>query len=284
MKLSLPAPGKVNRFLHIVGRRPDGYHLLQTLFQYIDYGDRLHFELRDDNKISLSPKESLGIQEQDNLIYRAALALQQFANVNRGVDIHWEKQLPLGGGLGGGSSNAATCLFALNWIWQLNLSQKELMQIGVTLGADVPFFLFGHSAFGEGIGEQLTAMELPPVWFLIITPPCQVATVKMYAQPDLTRNTPTLRIGALAEGGIDTLNKLENNFEPVVRQHYPEVDDALKWLSNYGQARLSGSGASVFACFSTQTQAEKIAKLLPPRFKGFVAKGLNTSPLLQAAH
>ncbi len=278
--LCFTSPAKVNRFLHIVGRRDDGYHLLQTLFQYLDYGDELSFELRQDNKICLSPQTHNGILEQDNLIYKAALALQSASQCQQGANIHWIKRLPLGSGLGGGSSNAATCLYALNLIWQLNWSKSALMDLGLRLGADVPFFLFGHTALGEGIGEKLSAVELPTVWFLVITPPCLVSTPKMYAHPQLTRNSPTLRIEALAKDGLEnTLSQCRNDFEALVRQCYPDVDNALKWLSNYGEARLSGSGASVFACFSTQEQAQRVAEQLPPNLKGFVAKGMNTSPL-----
>ncbi|MBS0286249.1 MAG: 4-(cytidine 5'-diphospho)-2-C-methyl-D-erythritol kinase [Proteobacteria bacterium] len=283
-KISLPAPAKINLFLHIVGRREDGYHLLQSLFHYLDYGDSLHFELRADNKICLHPQEHLGINEQDNLIYKAARALQQSAQCNQGVNIHWEKRLPLGSGLGGGSSNAATCLLALNALWDLNWSQDNLINLGVTLGADVPFFLFGHTALGEGIGEKLTALTIAPTWFLVITPDCNVATPKMYALSELTRNTPRLRIGTLVEGGINyALSECRNDFEPVVRQHYAEVNDAFKWLSNYSQARMSGSGASVFASFSTKAQAQEVAQQLPAHLKGFIAKGMNSSPLMQSA-
>ncbi|MBS0290162.1 MAG: 4-(cytidine 5'-diphospho)-2-C-methyl-D-erythritol kinase [Proteobacteria bacterium] len=282
--LSLPSPAKVNRFLHITGRRKDGYHLLQTLFQFLDYGDELHFELRDDNQICLYPYAHLGITQAENLIYRTALTLQQAANIQYGINIHWKKRLPIGGGLGGGSSNAATCLFALNWLWQLNWPLSRLRELGVTLGADIPFFLFGHSAFGEGIGEQLSETPLDQPWFLVVIPPCQVATSKMYAHSELTRNTPTLRIGTLIEGGIEQhLSKLTNDFEPVVRKCYPEVDEALKWLSNYGEARLNGSGASVFACFSTEEEAKILAERLPSQFTCFIAKGLNVSPLMQTA-
>lgn len=284
MNISLPSPAKVNRFLHIVGRRQDGYHLLQTLFQYLDYGDMLQFELRTDAQIVLHPQHNLGIAQYDNLIYRAALLLQQTAKTEFGVNISWEKQIPLGAGLGGGSSNAATCLVALNWLWQLNWSTEQLIDLGLTLGADVPFFLFGQSAIGEGIGEKLTPFEISEPWYLVITPPCQVVTAKMYAHPDLTRNTTAFRIEALAKDGIENNpSKFRNDFESLVRRHYPEVDDAFKWLSNYGQARLSGSGAGVFACFSTREQATEIASNLPPRLKGFVAKGINRSPLIEAA-
>ncbi|MBN9288388.1 MAG: 4-(cytidine 5'-diphospho)-2-C-methyl-D-erythritol kinase [Gammaproteobacteria bacterium 39-13] len=284
MHCSLPSPAKINRFLHIVGRRQDGYHLLQTLFQYLDYGDMLHFELRNDNHIVLNPRDALGIPQTENLIYRAAEALRKAAQIEKGVTIHWEKQLPLGAGLGGGSSNAATCLFALNWLWQLNWSRQQLMDLGTSLGADIPFFLYGHTAWGEGIGELLTTVSLPESWILVVVPQCQVVSAKMYAQTDLTRNTPTLRIEALVRDETDLdLNGLRNDFEPVVRRLFPEVDNALKWLSNYGEARLSGSGASVFASFASFAEAKEVASRLPKPYKAFIAKGLNKSPLLLAA-
>lgn len=281
---SLPSPAKINRFLHIVGRRQDGYHLLQTLFQFLDYGDKLHFELRNDDQIVLHPADALGISTTDNLIYRAASALQKAAKTTQGVNIHWEKELPLGSGLGGGSSNAATCLFALNWLWNIHWPQQQLIDLGTSLGADIPFFLYGHTALGEGIGELLSAVALPETWVLVVIPPCQVVSAKMYAQPDLTRNTPAFRIEALVRDETDLdLSRLGNDFEPVVRRLYPEVDNAMKWLSNYGDAKLSGSGASVFACFNSQHHAKEVASYLPKPYKAFIAKGINKSPLMTAA-
>lgn len=282
MKLSFVSPAKINRFLHIVGRRKDGYHLLQTLFQYLDYGDTLDFELRTDNKIILYPQENFGISQQENLIYRAAHLLQQTAKVEQGVTIHWNKKIPLGAGLGGGSSNAATCLYALNTLWQLQWSNHQLIQLGLQLGADIPFFLFGRSAIGEGIGERLTPVELKEPWMLVVTPPCNVMSAKMYAHSELTRNTPTLRIEALIQGEVENrIAEYRNDFEPLVRKLYPEIDDSLKWLSNYGEARLSGSGASVFACFDTFDKANEVITHLPPKLKGFIAKGTNKSPMMQ---
>lgn len=284
MTLSFPSPAKVNRFLHITGRREDGYHLLQTLFHFLDYGDELSVSLRQDNQICLFPESQLGISQENNLIYKAAKKLQLASDCHQGANIHWQKRLPLGSGLGGGSSNAATCLFALNLLWDLKWSQAQLMALGLTLGADVPVFLFGQSALAQGIGEECVAIEMPATWFLVITPDCMVETSKMYAKSELTRNTPTLRIGALAKGGISqALANCRNDFEPVVRRHYPEVDNALNWLSNYSEARLSGSGASVFACFCSQEQAQDVAERMPPLMKGFIAKGMNQSPLMQSA-
>lgn len=280
----LPSPAKINRSLHITGRREDGYHLLQTLFQFLDYGDYLHFEWRNDNHIQLDPADMKDVAPQSNLIYRAALALQQTAKVRQGVRIRITKHLPIGAGLGGGSSNAATTLFALNHLWDLKWSLTDLKALGVTLGADVPVFIHGQAAWGEGIGEKLTSVDLDEPWVLVITPPCQVVTAKIYAHPDLTRNTPSFRIGSLARDEVvRLLSKLRNDFEPLVRKLFPEVDDAMKWLSNFARAQLSGSGASVFACFASLNQAHDVAQQLPKRFKGFVAKGTNKSMLLRAA-
>jgi 4-diphosphocytidyl-2-C-methyl-D-erythritol kinase len=254
---------------------------LQTVFQYLDFGDTLHFELRTDNQIILLPQENFGISQHENLITRAAYLLQQTTKVEKGVTIHWDKKIPLGAGLGGGSSNAATCLYALNALWQLNFSNQQLRSLGLKLGADIPFFLFGQSAIGEGIGELLTPVELKEPWVLVITPPCHVMTAKMYADPELTRNTPTFRIGTLIQDEIeDCISEYRNDFEPLVRKLYPEIDDSLKWLSNYGDARLSGSGASVFACFDSYEKANEAITHLPPKLKGFIAKGINRSPLM----
>lgn len=274
---SLPSPAKINRFLHITGRRKDGYHNLQTLFQFLDYGDSLRFTKRDDNLIKLYPDTLLGIPNETNLIYRAAKLLQQTANIPLGVTIEIQKRLPLGAGLGGGSSNAATTLFALNILWQRHLPLTRLIALGATLGADIPIFLYGHSAFAEGTGDQFTPIDCESPWILVITPPCQVNTAKMFAHTDLTRDTPRLRIRAL-----DWL-QLGNDFEPLVRKLYPEVDAAMKWLSRYSTARLSGSGASVFACFNSRQQAEETLALLKQPFTGLVAKAVNISPLHKKA-
>lgn len=280
---TLPSPGKVNHFLHITGRRTDGYHLLQTLFQFIDYGDQIHFELREDAQIKLVPADISGIPLETNLIYRAARALQQAAQVTKGVTLYIEKQLPLGGGLGGGSSNAATTLVGLNHLWGLGWSSSQLQALGLTLGADVPIFIFSQAAFAEGLGEQFTPVTMKESWLVVITPACQISTSKMFASPDLTRNSLAFKIGTLNTNEVSLLlNGSRNDFEPLVRQHYPEVDDAMKWLSDFGKAQLSGSGSSVFACFDSKEQAVKITQRLPQRFKGFVAKGMNKSPLATA--
>lgn len=276
--ITLPSPAKINHFLQIIGRRVDGYHQLQTLYQFLDYSENWHFEHRSDQQIIL--QTNLGIPNHHNLIYQAALALQQTAKVKQGVTIRGEKILPIGGGLGGGSSNAATTLCALNHLWQLHWSRQKLMKLGASLGADIPFFIYGKAAWGEGIGERLTFIELNEPWVIVITPPCQVLTKKMFADPDLTRSTPSFKIDAVTKGDF---GNLKNDFEPIVRRHYPDVDKAMYWLSNFGKARLSGSGASVFACFALKTQAEEVIRQLPPSLTGFIAKGLNQSPLLQAS-
>lgn len=280
--LTLSSPAKINRFLHIIGRRPDGYHLLQTLFQFLDVGDTLHFEAREDDQIVLLPDNCCGIPAQMNLIYKAAVLLKPYQSTPQGVTIHLDKQLPLASGLGGGSSNAATTLWGLNYLWDLQLSKATLLELGLRLGADVPVFVNGHTAFGEGVGEVLTEVSLPPCWFVVLIPPCQVSTPKMYSDPELTRDTQAITIGPLAKDEFQgKLGNFKNDFEAVVRKHYPEVDNALKWLSNFGDARLSGSGASVFACFDTQAEAQAVCQQIPSSMKGFVAKGLNRSPLFE---
>lgn len=284
-KLVLPSPAKVNHFLHITGRRNDGYHLLQTCFQFVNYGDELCFELRDDNQILLEPNNMQGIPNATNLIYRVAYALQQAAQIETGVTITAQKRLPIGAGLGGGSSNAATTLLGLNLLWDLHWPLEKLLNLGLRFGADIPVFINGHASLAEGIGELLTAIELEESWLAVITPPCQVISAKMYADSELTRNTPAFRIEHLAKGEFkNNFGELRNDFEPLVRRRYPDVDEAMKWLSNFGEPRLSGSGASVFACFTTEVAAKMVIDRLPPHLKGFVAKGLNKSPAVEAVN
>lgn len=279
-QLILPSPAKVNHFLHIVGQREDGYHLLQTLFQFVDYGDTLYFTLREDNKIEILPANLLGIPQESNLIYKAALALQKESGTKLGVSIQVEKKLPTGAGLGGGSSNAATTLMALNLIWKLNYSHGRLISIGKTLGSDIPVFLLGQSAFGEGTGTDLTPTLMAEPWVVVVCPECEVSSAKMYAEKDLTRNTPSLKIRALVQDGmVQDLNALANDFEPLVRKRYPEVEEAFQRLSQFGKARLSGSGACVFACFDSQSEAKLALSCLSERFNTFMAQGRNYSPL-----
>ncbi|TDT38452.1 4-diphosphocytidyl-2-C-methyl-D-erythritol kinase [Halospina denitrificans] len=276
--LTLPAPAKLNLFLHITGRRNDGYHELQTLFQFLDYSDSLTFTARDDGEVSLSGMGEL--PAADNLITRAAHRLQQSGapggQSHPGADIRIEKHLPSGGGLGGGSSNAATTLVALNRLWGLNLSRTQLADIGLSLGADVPVFIHGHAAWAEGIGEQLTSVEPAEPWYLVLHPDCEISTGEVFGHSDLTRNTPKRRIRTAFEGSG---SGFRNDCEAVVRLLYPEVDKALAWLQHYGEARLTGTGACVFCPFETQSAAITAYEEKPSGINGFIARGRNRSPL-----
>src|SRR3972149_2176147 len=268
-----PAPAKLNLFLHVVGRRSDGYHLLQTVFQFLDYSDQLRFSVRSDGRM-LRHSNYSDINPEDDLVIRAARALQAETGCALGVEITVTKQLPMGGGLGGGSSNAATTLVALNQVWSLGLSTDRLAGIGLSLGADVPVFVRGHAAWAEGVGDLLTEIELEECWYLVINPGCIVPTAGIFSSPDLTRNTPAITIRDFLKSGG------HNDCEPVVRRLYPEVAAVLDWLEQYAGARLTGTGACVFAGFSNKEQAEKIHASLPSNWQGFVASGLNCSPLL----
>lgn len=270
-----PAPAKLNLFLHITGRRDDGYHLLQTVFQFVDYGDRLRFDVRDDGQIC-RVNDVPGVAAEDDLVVRAARLLQQRLSCAQGVNIEIDKRLPMGGGLGGGSSDAATVLVALNLLWGGHMSLDELASLGLQLGADVPVFVHGKAAWAEGVGEHLQALELPEPWFLVLIPPCHVPTAQIFADPQLTRDSQSLKIPAFLAG------QGQNVCEPVVRKHYPEVDKALNWLAEYAPARMSGTGACVFAAFADQAEAERVLSLRPSEMQGFVARGLNQSPLLQS--
>ena len=270
--LTCPAPAKLNLFLHVVGRRTDGYHLLQTLFHFIDFSDTLHFTLREDGMVRrISVLE--GVPEEQDLCVRVARLLQQECGCPFGVDISVEKRIPLGGGLGGGSSDAATTLLALNCLWQLGLSRQRLMQIGLSLGADVPVFIFGENAFAEGVGEQLQAYALPEAWYVVLLPPVHVATAQIFAHPELTRNTISLRIRDLS------LRALQNNLQSVVCGLYPEVARHISWLDQFAEARMTGSGACVFAEFASAAQAQAVLEQLPPDMRGIVARGLPHHPL-----
>lgn len=272
--LTLLSPAKLNLFLHITGRRADGYHTLQTLFQLLDYGDTLHFSESD--TLKLSP-DLPGVAMNDNLIVRAAHLLQNHTGCKRNTAIKLEKRLPLGGGIGGGSSNAATTLLALNALWQLGLSIDELAALGLQLGADVPVFVRGDTAWAEGVGEQLQAVAIPPRNYLILVPPCAISTARIFSDPALTRNTSPITIAAfLREGG-------HNDCEPVAKKLYPEVDFALSRLNRFASAQMTGTGACVFASFDEHATAEsvlqQILQQLPPAFRGFVATGVNRSPV-----
>lgn len=277
-----PAPAKLNLFLHITGRRPDGYHFLQTVFQLIDFGDTLHFTSREDDCIRrLTVME--GIPEEQDLIVRAARLLQAeiFRRTGKkpGADIAIEKRLPAGGGLGGGSSDAATTLMALNHIWECGFSRDELMHLGLQLGADVPFFIFGQNAFAEGIGEVLSPVDTPDGWFVLIDPNISVPTSAIFASDELTRNTEKIKIldflGYLTENSIFGKNDLQS----VVEKRYPPVSKALTWLSRYADARMTGSGACVFARFESEAAADKVISKMPEKWKSWKAKGLTLHPL-----
>ncbi|MGD8175622.1 4-(cytidine 5'-diphospho)-2-C-methyl-D-erythritol kinase [Marinimicrobium sp. ARAG 43.8] len=273
--LILPAPAKLNLCLHILGRRTDGYHELQTAFQLLDYGDELRFSCRKDGDIRLAPALA-GVSLKDNLIYRAAAALHPLASDPTGVDIHLTKRLPMGGGLGGGSSNAATTLIALNQLWDCGLDTPTLQAIGLKLGADVPVFVGGHSAWAEGVGERLTPLELPERWYLVITPNTAVSTAGVFCHKDLTRDTAPITVAAFLERGG------KNDCQSLVRKLYPEVDKVLIWLENFvSNARMSGTGASVFAAFDSKADALEILRQTPESWSSFVARGVNQSPVSQ---
>jgi 4-diphosphocytidyl-2-C-methyl-D-erythritol kinase len=271
-KLSLPAPAKLNLFLHITGRRPDGYHNLQTIFQLIDYCDTLHFELRDDAAIILH--SDLNFPLEQNLIWRAARALQQNSNTNKGATIYLDKRLPIGGGVGGGSSDAATTLVGLNKLWNIQLSLEALAEIGKTLGADVPVFVHGKTAWAEGIGEQLTPIQLPETWFLVVKPDCEVNTAKIFMHSELTRDSPRIKIADFQIG------QNRNDCETLVRKLYPEVSAIFKLLEPYGKPHLTGTGSCVFLAFTKPEEAHTISEKLSPSLKKFICKGINRSPLL----
>lgn len=271
--LTLLSPAKLNLFLHITGRRADGYHNLQTLFQLLDYGDTLTFNLRDDGKITLSP-ELPGVDFESNLIIKAARQLQHYNTSNLGVDIQLEKRLPMGGGIGGGSSNAATTLVALNHLWQCGLNRHELQALGLQLGADVPVFINAQTAWAEGVGEQLQAIELPQQWFLIAQPDCHVSTAEIFSHKDLTRDTPAIKVAAFLERGG------KNDCQALVRALYSPVDEALKLLEKLSPtARMTGTGACVFAAFATADEALQAQAKLPHHLPSFVAKGVAQSSL-----
>ena len=271
------APAKLNLFLHVVGRRPDGYHELQTCFQFVDLCDEVTIEPRTDGVIRRGAGAA-GVDPQQDLCVRAALALQAATGTRRGADISVSKRIPMGAGLGGGSSDAATCLVALNRLWDLNLTVDELAALGLKLGADVPVFVRGRAAWAEGVGERLTALQ-PPLApeernYLIIKPNVSVSTRDVFLDPELTRDTPRITIhGFLAAGG-------RNDCLKVVRRRYPEVARAIDWLSTYGAARLTGTGACVFiAC--EPARARDIVGTMPREYEAFMVRGLNDSPLLE---
>ncbi len=270
--LVCPAPAKLNLFLHVVGRRADGYHLLQTLFRFIDLSDTLHFTLRPDGVVRRTSALD-GVAEEQDLCVRAARLLQRESGCGLGADIAVEKRIPMGGGLGGGSSDAATTLLALNKLWNLGLTRERLMQLGLQLGADVPVFIFGDNAFAEGVGEQLQAYPQPETWYVVLFPPVHVPTARIFSRPELTRDTISLKIRDLST------HRLHNDLQPVVCRLYPEVERHLAWLGQFGPAMMTGSGACVFAGFGNQAAAEAVLGQLPRDMRGIVARGLPGHPL-----
>ncbi|BBO59447.1 4-(cytidine 5'-diphospho)-2-C-methyl-D-erythritol kinase [Mycoavidus sp. B2-EB] len=279
------APAKLNLFLHITGRRADGYHLLQTVFQLLDYGDTLHFKVRTDPTIERVAAVS-GVSEASDLTLRAARALQAYAGCPLGVEIEVEKRIPLGAGLGGGSSDAASTLLALNRLWELNLSRAQLQDLAISLGADVPFFVFGCNAFAQGIGEQLQAVELPLRHFLVVTPPVQVATTEIFSMRELTRDTKIIKIANFlgqwgSAVGADAFGR--NDMQSVVAGKYAEVAQVLDWFKAVAPARMTGSGASVFAVFASRDEALSVQAVLPDGWHSEVAASLESHPLLAFA-
>jgi 4-diphosphocytidyl-2-C-methyl-D-erythritol kinase len=268
-----PAPAKLNLFLHITGRRPDGFHILQTVFQFLEYGDELEFEVRDDGEILRSEGPD-GVPAESDLAIRAARLLQERSGTRLGAAIKLRKRLPMQAGLGGGSSDAATTLVALDRLWGTGFQSPRLASLGLELGADVPVFIGGEAAWAEGIGEVLTPVELPEPWYVVLQPDCRVATREIFQAPELTRNSAPIKIARFRSG------ECRNDFEPVVRSRYPEVSEALDWLGHHAQAHLTGSGACVFAAFADEAGARRVYAALPQSWRGFVARGCNRSPLL----
>ncbi|ABR88561.1 4-diphosphocytidyl-2-C-methyl-D-erythritol kinase [Janthinobacterium sp. Marseille] len=275
-----PAPAKLNLFLHVTGRRADGYHLLQSVFQLIDRGDVLHFATRDDNLIQRTT-DLPGVPAESDLVVRAAKLLQTVATEknpakNFGADIAVEKKLPMGGGLGGGSSDAATTLLALNHLWQTGLSRAELMALGLQLGADVPFFIFGQNAFAEGIGEALVEVETPDRWFVVIEPGVSVPTPQIFSSTELTRDTKPVKISDFS-GAQESFGK--NDLQVVAEKLFPPIAEAIQWLGQYGDARMTGSGACVFCPFEQEQQADAVLTTVPPHWKAWKAKAIKHHPL-----
>lgn len=269
------APAKLNLFLHITGRRKDGYHELQTLFQLLDFGDRMAFDVSNDGILSLHLSFSENVENDtpldNNLVTRAAALLRfEAGNPQLGASITLNKRLPSGAGLGGGSSNAATCLGALNCLWGLNLSTEKLCEIGVKLGADVPVFICGKSAWAEGIGERLSPVELGDSWYLVVSPKCSVSTAKVFCHEHLTRNSQAIKMADFLAGSA------RNDCESVTRKLHPEVDRAFEILAQYADFRMSGTGSSLFSSFESEASARKVLNVLPRNLPGFVAKGIDS--------
>jgi len=290
--LTLPAPAKLNLFLHITAQREDGYHLLQTVFQLLDYSDEITLDIRQDGKLKRkkyrneSNKNFNALNEiplESDLCVRAAKLLQSHTNSSLGVDITLNKKLPIGGGIGGGSSDAATVLHGLNLLWDCDLSDQQLADLGLKLGADVPVFIHGNSAWAEGIGEQLTPMNLPETWFLVIRPDISVSTAEIFSDQALTRDSEALTITRFLNDAV--FEKQSNVFEIIVKKKYPKIANALEWLSSFSEARLTGTGSCIFAKFDSEDEANQVLEALAEpsnNWQGFVAKGVNQSPLHKA--
>jgi 4-diphosphocytidyl-2-C-methyl-D-erythritol kinase len=281
-----PAPAKLNLFLHVTGRRPDGYHLLQTVFQLIDHGDTLDFDLRDDQQLR-RVTDVPGVPEEQDLIIRALRLLQaeysrRHGRTPPGISVAIDKRLPMGGGLGGGSSDAATALLAANHLWQAGLSRAELMALGLPLGADIPFFIFGRNAFAEGVGEELVAVDTPDCWFVVIEPGVAVPTPVIFQSEHLTRNTEPVRIADFSSyfsSRADLKQYGKNDLQAVATRLFPPVAEAVEWLGHHGDARMTGSGACVFCAFSSEAAADAVLSQVPPQWRGWKAKSLTQHPL-----
>ena len=290
--IELPAPAKLNLFLHVVGRRPDGYHELQSVFQFVELADRVRIARRSD-KLLRRTTATLGVSEADDLVLRAAHLLRDETRIDAGADIEVEKRIPVGGGLGGGSSDAASTLVGLNRLWGLGMDTDRLTALAVRLGADVPVFVRGLAAWAEGVGERLVPIGLERPWYVLIVLPFAVSTAEVFRAPALTRNSPRLRMDSLLQGGSEApeptlriehlLASTGNDCEPVVRAAFPEVGEALDWLSRYSQARMTGTGATVFAPFDSRERAVQVAGSVPLPWRGLAMRGLNRSPLLGLA-
>ena len=290
--IELPAPAKLNLFLHVVGRRADGYHELQTVFQFLDLADRVRIARRDDACLRRTAAIP-GVEEADDLVMRAARLLRDESGVEAGADIAVDKRIPLGGGLGGGSSDAASVLIGLDRLWGLGMGTDRLAALGARLGADVPVFVRGMASWGEGVGERLVPVSLEEPWYVLVVLPFAVSTAGVFGAPALTRNTPRIRMKDLLRGESGApesparierlLISARNDCEPVVREMHPEVGEALDWLSRHARARMTGTGATVFAPFRSRERAVEVADRAPPPWRGLVARGLSRSPLLDAA-
>ena len=273
-----PAPAKLNLFLHVVGRRADGYHLLQSVFTLIDLGDRIRLRVREDGEIRrVTPIP--GVSEENDLAVRAARLLREASGTRFGADVEVAKRIPMGGGLGGGSSDAATVMWVLDRLWGTGFGPEALAELGQSLGADVPFFLFGQPAWVEGIGEVLRPIEVPPAWYLVLVPPVEVPTRDVFAAPELTRDSELLKIEDFSASAGRIPARFRNDLEAVVTRRFPEVESHLEWLRQHGDARMTGSGSCVFAPFASREAADRVLGRLPSSMKGFVAQGLTHHPL-----